>query len=66
MLSEGLKFCDRINLYELSNNRISDVGAKCLLSQICKNARIINLSNNNIGKAGCEYIFKALSTNNTM
>ena len=53
VLSEGMLNLPDLQALNLSNNRISDAGVKCLMPSLMTSLRQIDLAGNSFGTKGC-------------
>lgn len=60
VISEGIKYLPKLSHFNFSDNRLTEKGAKILLSQFGKNTRVIDLASNLIGLVGCENIYNII------
>lgn len=60
VISEGIKLLPKISHFNFSDNRLTQQGAKILVSQFGKSTKVVDLSMNSIGQAGCENIYNII------
>ena len=60
VISEGIQRLPKLTHFNFSDNRLTQKGAKILLSQLGKNVKAVDLTSNSIGLLGCENIYNIL------
>lgn len=61
-MSEGIRLLPNISHLFLAGNRLSEKGAKTVLSQLGKNTKTIDLADNQIGSIGCDHLYAILTS----